>query len=335
MFVPGSIPNIILSLVINKLSSLLKKTLLYKYINLLLRFAIGVVAVWFIYIKINNEFIEHLDFKNVNVGLILIIILLLFANWGLEALKWKFAIRSVEKISFIKAFKIIFTGITMGLLTPNRVGEIPSRAILLSKDKFKEITLKTIVASFSQVWITFLFGGIGLLLVWDYFQTSISVFFITIFITIVLGLLLLFYFNVRKLDSLFKKFKFLREKELIKALNDFSFGDLLKLLFLSFLRYIIFYIQYWLILKAFGIELSIWNEVFLIPVCFLFTSFIPTILISEIGVRGSVALFVFGLVSDMELQIVLASVSLWLINVALPALLGLYNLKELKLLKEK
>ncbi len=77
------------------------------------------------------------------------------------------------------------------------------------------------------------------------------------------------------------------------------------------------------------------REIFLIPVCFLLASSIPTILISEIGVRGSVALFVFGVVSDLDIQIIMASVLLWLINVALPALLGLLNLKELKLLKEK
>jgi len=67
----------------------------------------------------------------------------------------------------------------------------------------------------------------------------------------------------------------------------------------------------------------------------MIASFIPTILISEIGVRGSVALFVFGTVSNMDIQIILSSVLLWLINVALPALIGLINLNDLKILKEK
>ncbi|MDB4534356.1 hypothetical protein N9242_05730, partial [Vicingaceae bacterium] len=92
--------------------------------------------------------------------------------------------------------------------------------------------------------------------------------------------------------------------------------------------------QYFLVLRAFGLSLDGVNELLLIPVCFLIASFIPTILISEIGVRGSVALFVFGTFSDLEFQIILASVVVWMINVAVPALLGLLNLKELKLIKE-
>ena len=76
------------------------------------------------------------------------------------------------------------------------------------------------------------------------------------------------------------------------------------------------------------------EELFLIPVCFLLASSIPTILFSEIGVRGSVALFVFGVVSDLDIQIVLASIVLWFINVALPALFGFYDLYKFKLLKE-
>ena len=52
----------------------------------------------------------------------------------------------------------------------------------------------------------------------------------------------------------------------------------------------------------------------------------------ELLVRGSVALFVFGTISNLDSQIILASVVLWFINVALPALIGLFSLKELKLI---
>jgi len=66
----------------------------------------------------------------------------------------------------------------------------------------------------------------------------------------------------------------------------------------------------------------------------MFASFIPTLLISEIGVRGAVAVFVFGTISNLEIQIIMASILLWLINIALPALIGIFNLKEIKLFKE-
>ena len=74
---------------------------------------------------------------------------------------------------------------------------------------------------------------------------------------------------------------------------------------------------------------------FLIPFCFLITSSIPTIVISEIGVRGSVGLFVFGIISDNNLAILSASVLLWVINVALPALFGLFFINQFKIVSQK
>ena len=68
--------------------------------------------------------------------------------------------------------------------------------------------------------------------------------------------------------------------------------------------------------------------------CFMLTSVIPTILISEIGVRGSVALIVFGVITDNGLALLVASVLLWIINVATPALMGLLYINQLKIVKE-
>jgi hypothetical protein len=146
-------------------------------------------------------------------------------------------------------------------------------------------------------------------------------------------LLLLVYFRTNKLESIFNRTKFIREKELFRGLSGFSVLELFNILLLSLLRYIVFVFQYYLVLKAFGVYLSDIYAILLIPVCFMVASFIPTILISEIGIRGSVALFVFGTISNMDIQIILASMVLWLINIALPILLGLYNLKDLKLIK--
>jgi len=261
--------------------------------------------------------------------------MLLFVNWGIEALKWRFAIHRIYNISFIKSLRLTFTGITIGLLTPNRIGEIPARAALLKSESFKEIVLKTIASSFSQVVITFLLGGFGLFLTQEYFDLGLDSFVLTIFIVGGMFILLLLYFNMKKFAPLFNKIKVLRNEKLIQALMEICFKELFILLMYSLLRYLIFFIQFWLVLKAFGIELINVKEIFLIPVCFLFASSIPTILISEIGVRGSVALFVFGVVSGLDIPIILASIVLWLIKVALPAIFGLYDLKELKLFKDK
>ena len=336
MLVPGSIPNITLSLVTIIIS--LKNSILYKYINLLFRFAIGAVAVWFIYTKLSSDFIGNLNeikFNDLNLSFLIMTMVLLFVNWGVEALKWRFAIQDIHNVSFIKALRLTFTSITIGLLTPNRIGEIPARAALLKSDSFKEVILKTIASSFSQVVITFLMGGLGLMLTQEYFHLGLDFMFLNMLVVVGLVILFLLYFNMKNLAPLFQKIKVLKNEKLIRALMDISFKELFILLMYSLLRYFVFFIQYWLVLKAFGIELGTVTELFLIPVCFLVASSIPTILISEIGVRGSVALFVFGIVSGLDIQITLASIVLWLINVSIPAIFGLYDLKELKLLRDK
>ncbi len=316
----------------------MKNNKLYKYINLLLRIIIGVIAVWFIYLKLKDDFFantKQLNTGSITYGFIIIAVLMLFVNWGIEAIKWRYAIRKIEPVTISKAFKLTITGITLGLITPNRIGEIPARALLLNTDSFKALTLKTMVASFSQLVITLLLGGIGFVVTNHGFNLGIDSIIIDVVFLLSSMLMLLIYFKIGKLEVVFGRIKYFREKEIFKALSEFSFIELTNVLVLSFLRYIVFAIQFWLVLKAFGIQLDSPNDVLLIPICFMFASFIPTLLISEIGVRGSVALFVFGAISDMDIQIILASVLLWIINVALPALMGLMNLKDVKLLKEK
>ena len=101
------------------------------------------------------------------------------------------------------------------------------------------------------------------------------------------------------------------------------------------LRYLVFSLQYYIVLKAFGINFSNNVEILLIPLCFLLTSSIPTILISEIGVRGSIALIIFSIVTDNNLAIFLSSIVLWSINVAFPAFIGMFFLKRFNFITER
>ncbi len=310
---------------------------LYKYINLLLRILIGLLALYFIYTRVNESFLDNLnkvEIIEIDYVLVVLAVILLFFNWGIEAFKWRYAIRNTEEVSVLKAFKFTITGITIGLLTPNRIGEIPARALLLNKSLFKELTLKTVVSSFSQVLITMLLGVVGFILTIQKNTIVIHPTLWIVFLTSGVIILFMIYFKTQTLVRLLSNVKYIRDKEIFKALSEFSERELLYILLLSFFRYFVFAFQYYLVLAAFKIELSGIYEIFLIPVCFMFASFIPTILISEIGVRGSVALFVFGTISNLDIQIIIASILLWLINVAFPSLLGLFNLKELKVLKE-
>lgn len=309
------------------------KPKLYKYFNLLFQVVIVAVAIYIIYTKLKGEFITN-NILGMKIGYkyMLFAFLLLFLNWGMEALKWKLALKYTVKLTFWKAFKHTFTSVTASLITPNRIGEIPFRALMLGKNYFKEATLKTMVSSYCQLIVTVVLGMISIVFIPKIISDNYQILlFISLFICSALLFLILF-----KIDSLvliLKKINFLKKYNVIEALSDFHLKEISTLLLLSFIRYFIFSIQFYFVFKAFGINITALDELMLIPFFFLVTTIIPTILISELGVRSSVAIYIFGYLSDYNTTIILASVSLWLINVAFPSIFGMFNLKQLKILK--
>ena len=66
----------------------------------------------------------------------------------------------------------------------------------------------------------------------------------------------------------------------------------------------------------------------------LVVSVIPTIAITEIGIRGSVAVFLFGLLSSNIVGILSATFVMWVINLLLPALLGTLFIFTLKFFRK-
>jgi uncharacterized membrane protein YbhN (UPF0104 family) len=302
------------------------------------RILIGIFAIWIIVLKLDDYFLKY-NFKDnldVQFGLIFIVFLLLFINWGLEAFKWQYVIGSIQKINFLKAFKLTITGITIGLITPNRIGEIPGRALLLNnKENLKDLVVKTSVGAFSQLIITFSLGTIAASFLLSSFNFPFNSNYILSLLIGITFFLLIFYFYNNILKNVLYKIPFFKNQQLLSALETFNVKELAIVLVISLLRYIIFSVQYYLILQAFGLTFSSYTKILLIPFCFLITSSIPTIVISEIGVRGSVALFVFGIISDNNLAILSASVLLWVMNVALPALFGLFFINQFKIVSQK
>jgi uncharacterized membrane protein YbhN (UPF0104 family) len=62
-----------------------------------------------------------------------LVFLLMFVNWGIEARKWQLLVSSIQKVSFGRAFRAVFSGQALGFNTPNRMGESAGRAIFLDE----------------------------------------------------------------------------------------------------------------------------------------------------------------------------------------------------------
>ena len=90
----------------------------------------------------------------------------------------------------------------------------------------------------------------------------------------------------------------------------------------AFLRYLTYSVQYWLLLQFFGIEVSVLEAFAAIATIFLIQTGIPLPLVGAFLARAEIALFIWGYFEASEISILAATFGLFIINLALPALLG-------------
>jgi uncharacterized membrane protein YbhN (UPF0104 family) len=257
------------------------------------------------------------------------VILLMLANWSIETIKWKIAVHKIQRVSFFTAFKAVLSGVSFSVTTPNRVGEYLGRVLYMEEgNRIKAISL-TIAGSLSQLIITLLMGFAGLMIIKSPIESSgmISSFWMDVMlygVLIVSFILTLFYFRlsliVRWIDRLpgNKKYAWV-----IEALEDFNATLLLQLLSLSALRFFVFIVQYYLLCQLFDVNVSLGQCWAAVSVSFLVMAVIPTIaLFTDLGLRGTVSLKLLGLFSTNSLGIGLTAVSIWFINLIVPALAG-------------
>jgi hypothetical protein len=239
--------------------------------------------------------------------------------------------------------RAIFSGITVSAFTPNRVGEYGGRVFCLEKaDRIKGVLI-TVIGSMSQLVTTIVFGSIGILLLpnlmpeFDSLLSNIVFAYpIMLFLLILLNVLLVTLFlNASVFSVVLSKIKFLRKfKKYNEIFSFYNSSELLEILFYSVGRYIVFTTQFFILLKVFNVQIGYIDAMILITTMLLVISIIPTIAIAEIGIRGSVALFLFGLVSVNAIGILSATFVMWVINLLLPALIGTIFIFSLKFFRK-
>lgn len=256
------------------------------------------------------------------------VIILMVINWSLEAIKWKVAVRSVQQISFLKAFRAVLSGVSFSVSTPNRVGEYLGRVLYMEEgNRLRTISI-TIVGSMSQLIITLLMGCIGLLLLRPEIESthlvsSIWMKMIIYGVMVVLAVLTLIYFRLSWLIRWVDRFPGTnRFAYLVRALEDFNATILLRLLSLSALRFLVFIAQYYLLFRLFNVDVSWWQAFWAVSVLFLVMAVIPTFAIAELGLRGEISIKLVGLFSVNSLGIWMTSMTIWLVNLILPAMVG-------------
>lgn len=284
--------------------------------------------------SLNYEILRH--FGPTHYLALFFLLLLMILNWSIEALKWKLLVSKMQRISFIDALKGVWCGVTIGTFTPNRIGEFGGRILFLRERNQVKGIIVTLLGSFGQITTT-LITGLSSLILFILFINPFQIphqylpppefliWILPILFSLLIACLLLLYFNVGLIESISSRVPFLkRMRSYLSIIGQFGYFDLIKLLGLSMLRFGVFTFQFYLLLRAFQVPVPFFAGLMIIALIFFVQTIIPSFTLTEIGVRGQVSVYLIGFIvsGDYALRIIDASVSLWLVNLILPALVG-------------
>jgi hypothetical protein len=252
----------------------------------------------------------------------------MFFNWFFESYKWQLIASKFEKITILQSTKSVLFGLSAAVFTPYRLGEFIGRPMMFSKDKRIQATLATFIGSIAQNAVTVCMAAIGILFFILAHHVEIPIIdnniYPVISIILISCLLILFlFFNPKYIIQIANKINYLKKwHEKFRFILNYNWRELLYILVISNLRYIIFFFQYFLLLKAFNVNLQLIDAFCAISLSYVILFSIPGLPIAEPGMRGSIALFLLGAYSGNDIGILLASTSLWIVNLALPCILG-------------
>ena len=278
---------------------------------------------------------------NGNGGNLALALALMIANWGLETLKWQLAIAPVHRLRFWQAFKAVLSGVSFSVTTPNRTGEYLGRMLYMPEGKRLKVIAVTLISSCSQLLTTVLLGTIAfLVLKRDLIQAwpALAIWHIHITIGLFMGLAILtgFYSKVAQLERWVEKWlKRSSYLYLIEAVRHYGMQRLAALLLLSLTRFCVFVLQYILLFHLFEVYVPALTLFWIMSLVFLVLAVIPSITLVEIGVRGEISLLLVGLYTTNKLGIILTSVSIWLINLIIPALAGSVLILGIRVFKKR
>jgi hypothetical protein len=296
---------------------------------LLIKLLIVGAAFYFIYNQLANS--DALDWekfiilfkKNRSVPGIIFILLLSVLNHFLEILKWQNLVSFLHKISKAEATKQVLAALTAGLFTPNGIGEYAGKAMFFDKSATKKVLFLNLICNGIQMILTVIFGVFGL----PYFNAKFN-----LIQTRTAALLFGVTFLLFLVGIFLKKFiiKGYSIERLLHKINEIPKSIHQKNIVLAVFRYLIFSHQYYFLFLIFAVNLPYLTLMAAITSIYLVASSLPTFQFLDFAIKGSVAIYFFGILGINEWIIVFISTLMWFLNVVLPVIVGSYYVLNYK-----
>jgi len=272
-----------------------------------------------------QEILAHLK-----VIYLLIATLLMPINWILETFKWQVLTSDVISNNHRSVSREVLSGISVSIVTPNRVGEYFGRVAHFTPHHHISVLSLNFLGSLSQFTITVLAGVVGFLLIYDDLLNPLignySVGYVVLVPLLLAILAGVFYFKINWLVRIVAWLVPLRWGQLIlnklQLARQMSCRKRLLVLFISFIRYMVYLIQFVLLLYAFNVSVSVLDAMAGVALIYLLQTGVPLPSILSLVVRSSVALYIYEQMGSGGSGVLIASYLLWLINLGVPAIIG-------------
>lgn len=254
-------------------------------------------SIFYITQALGERSFEGIDWRVLNSGrlwlLCVMVLILVPLNWYLEVVKWRLCVKPLTEITSKQALWSVLRGLSLNWVIPFTLGDFIGRSLNLPKTKG---TIRAnLVNRFASLWTTLFMFCIGSVFYWP-IQTLLTGGGVLLMIMILVGAIIW--------D------------------DTYSLPIKLKILLASNLRYLVFSIQFGLLLFHFSPEIPLATLAAGIPVVFLIRTLAPSLL-GALGVREAAVIWTFTAFTSQPANLLVASLFLWLFNLVLPSMVGL------------
>lgn len=269
---------------------------------------------------------------------LLVTIVLMPVNWGLEALKWRLFFPGPRALSFRRAIAAVVAGVALALITPHRIGDYGGRALLAPRSEKWPSVWATALSGYCQLTVVWVIGLAGAAVFgWRYWPElrpflGPALPWVPVLTFGLTGGLLF----ARELFDRLSRFLPVawanRVSEYIAPLSGIPKRRLGGGLVLALLRYSVYSGQYVMMLRFFGVMPSVPAAFSGVALIFLLQTSVPLPPLLGLLARGEIALLVWGNLGANPLSVLAATFGLFIINLLMPSLLGLVFIVHTRLL---
>lgn len=303
-----------------------------QFLWLVLKLAIVIGCCYFIYDKIAyNRDIDFdrfwsflINFDVFSTKNLLFLLIFTSFNWFFEITKWQLLVEKIHAISWSTSGIQTLSSSTLAMITPIRTGEYGVKILYYPKALRKEVALAAFAGNLYQLLISLGLGVWGIIHLINYFEKTFISTVLIIFLVGLLALVAVFLLkkNIPFLQKWFPKFltkfNFIYEKQNRKAF------------LMSLVRYLIFSHQFYFLITLFEIDMGYIDAMACITSMYALTSVVPILPVFDFLLKGSVSILIFSFFNIDPILIITITTLMWVLNFAIPALIGSYFVLNLK-----